>query len=400
MKTGRGDTSSSPHVQRGLSARSPRTPHKKTETETNTSVSANLKQNQKSNFGPKRTENDKELFSESSGETRKGVKNNNNPFSENETSLVDSSYSSKEFEKENKQNNKTNKQNLNGTRSEFQCDHVESEIDSLTRNGTETNLDTPHSRLNAGSQGELGLGLGEGGEGTKGVINETGGTVGGRGRRRGVKKVAGGVSSGEDTDSDSNGVTERRKLEKKNFDEKSKDRGNRGGREGINSAEGDIPIVLLTPDGTETDPSLGLGHTGKDSSTCESDGKERGDMEDNWSVSETNPDNPLDRNTDELHAWTGSVGGQLFKSGYRRQRGDTRKEDFDSSDPDSPEAGSHSIGQFGRAATASRKTHSDQSESSAQLLNSLLSAKRPSSAYPAGYSFTLTQPYTFSYYKS
>ena len=80
-------------------------------------------------------------------------------------------------------------------------------------------------------------------------------------------------------------MTERRKLEKKNFDEKSKDRGNRGGREGINSAEGDIPIVLLTPDGTETDPSLGLGHTGKDSSTCESDGKERGDMEDNWSVS-------------------------------------------------------------------------------------------------------------------
>ena len=407
LKKGRSDTSTNTRTHRGLSAKSPRSQHKKLETETN-SISVNSNQNQKSNFETQRSDNNREeiSFDSSDDEPKKGVKHTNNLFSEKEHSLVNST-SSKEIEKENKQNkqnNKTNKQDDNISKSEFQCDHEESAFNNLSHDGTGTKIDTSHSRLNPGSQG-VELGSGGNGNGTRGGTSEIGGVVSGKGRRRGVKKVTGGISSGEDTESDSeDGVAERNELGKKRFGKKSRDKGESAGsgREGTASGGEDSLTRVSTQIGTDTNTSIGLGGMGKERIMNETRTNE-GELEHAWkreNKSNTDSNNAYDRNTAGLQSESITVGEQLFRSGYRRQR----KEDFDWSDPlcDSPDTGAHSIGQDGRAATAGRKTHVDQSESAAQLLNSLLSAKRPSSAYPAGssYSFTLTQPYTFSYYKS
>ena len=408
LKTGRNDTSTNARVQGGLSARSPRAQHKKLETETN-SISANLIQNRKSNFDTQRRGNIKQdIDFQSSDETLKGVKNTNKVSSENEISLVNSN-SSKEFGNENKQNKQTNKQGVDISKSEFQCDHDESAFDGSARNGTETETDSSHSRLNRGSQG-VELGSGQGAEGTRGVASEIGGVVGGKGKRRGVnKKVTCGTSSGEDTESDSDdGVAERDELAKKGFGKKSEVRRGMVGseKEGTISRDEDTLIYVSTPDGTDTNISIGVGGSGKDRTISETGGKDDGELESVWkreNESETNSNSLYDRNTEGLQSGPITVGG-LFKGGLRRQRGDTKNEDFDWSDPlcGSLDAGAHSIGQVGRPATTGRKAHVGQSETASQLLNNLLSAKRPSSAYPGGssYSFTLTQPYTFSYYKS
>ena len=105
---------------------------------------------------------------------------------------------------------------------------------------------------------------------------------------------------------------------------------------------------------------------------------------------------------ERMSAATGreGIGIQLVSGGeWDGKRGPNRN----SNKWESKRGGTDAPGSALEQRSADRTEQRLQLESSSQILNSLLTAKRPGTAFPAvssSYNFALTPPYTFSYYKS
>ncbi|KAI6654940.1 hypothetical protein LOD99_2819 [Oopsacas minuta] len=392
---------------RGGGSRSPLPQHRRAETEVNTNKYNTTTKTTTSGINTQLGEGESDFIGgddniESNDVTKKkGVKTGNRLSSgqEDDSSLVNTS-TSKELEQQNKQN--TNKFSN-------QCDH-DIIRDEFTQDGIGTNLDSSHSILNSGSQG-VGIGSKEGRHGAGGVGQGTGGTTSGGRRRRGERKGQGKGSDGfsySETDSDPDGTGTEDRTRKR-----------RTGRKGRGKREGE---------GSGTEES-GSGQEGRESSS-----RSRGVKNENMSKATQNESNvhtgaegreggeahrgrqfnttleghnESDTNTfhnrnKETYS-TGDMGIEIIDTGHRyhRGRGDTGKGDIEA---DSLSSGTQPGSSGGRAATGIRRGQDgmSQSELSSELLNNLLSSNRPATACPVGssYSFTLTQPYIFSYYKS
>ena len=233
-------------------------------------------------------------------------------------------------------------------------------------------VDSSHSRDNTGSEG-----LSRGGVGGRGGKKQKG-----RGGRKGEEGGSDSGSSSYESADGSEGTAGEGKRRKQ--------RGRRGQEGAGRETEG--------PDSAGRGDRGGLsGERGGDMGTAGGSCRERGIGEGDGMQQERGVNGSAGQNRMSAVSGREGIGIEVMSRVSEGARRGTER--------DNPrgERDLHSAQTQRSAGWTGREGQGGQLESPSQLLSKLLSAKRPSTAFPAvssGYSLALSQPYTFSYYKT